>query len=154
MPLAVVLVVVVVVTVVVLVAAIAVGMGLVTRHRNRTSEQASTVFALQMALYAMVQASRPTLNGTSENGRGAAAPGHGDKEARERVLRQLQLVEDVELRRITSQLLDHSQRLRTASDAATAARLQQEADALQARFRARTTDVVRQINLRRLQHPR
>ena len=154
MPLGVVLVIVVVVTVVVLVAAIAVGMGVATRHRKRTSDQASTVFALQMALYAMVQASRPTLNGTSENGQGAATPGHGDTQARERVLRQLQLVEDVELRRITSQLLEHSQRLRTASDAATAARLQREADALQARFRARTTDVVRQINLRRLQHPR
>ena len=153
MPLGVVLVIVVVVAVVVLVAAIAVGMSLATRRRNRT-DQASTVFALQMALYAMVQASRPTLNGASENGHGPVAPGPGDEQARERVRKQLHLVEDVELRRITSQLLEHSQRLRTASDAATAARLQQEADDLQARFRTRTTDVVRGINLRRLQDRR
>lgn len=151
MPLGVVLVIVVIVAVAVIVAAIALGMGLATRHRNRTSDQASTVFALQMALYGMVQASRPTLNGSSQNGDGAVVAGPGDNQLRERVLKQLQLVEDVELRRITGQLLEHSQRLRTARDAATAARLQEEADALQERFRARTTDVVREINLRRLQ---
>jgi hypothetical protein len=63
-------------------------------------------------------------------------------------------VEDVELRRITTQLLEHSQRLRSATDAATAARLEQEAYALQERFRARTTEVVRGINLRRLSRGR
>ncbi len=154
MPLGVVLVIVVVVTVVVLVAAIAVGMGLVTRHRNRTSDQASTVFALQMALYAMVQASRPTLDGASQNGQGPARPGRGDGQARETVLKQLQLVEDVQLRQLTGQLLENSRRLESTTDSAAAARVQAEVDTLQERFRDRTTEVVRAINLRRLQGPR
>jgi hypothetical protein len=150
-PLPVVLLVVVVLAVAVIVAAILVGMALATRHRSRTSDQASTVFALQMALYAMVQASRPTLNGSSDNGQGPSRPGTGDGEARERVLRQLELVEDVELRQITGQLLEHSGRLLTTTDAASAARLQGEVETLQERFRSRTTEVVRDLNLRRLQ---
>jgi hypothetical protein len=150
-PLPVVLLVVVVVAVVVIVASIFVGMTLAARHRSRTSDQASTVFALQMALYAMVQASRPNLNGSTDNGRGPLRPGAGDGEARQRVLKQLELVEDVELRQITGQLLEHSRRLLTTTDAASAARLQAEVDTLQERFRTRTTDVVRDLNLRRLQ---
>ncbi|HEX2192570.1 MAG TPA: hypothetical protein VHH09_05210 [Acidimicrobiales bacterium] len=151
MPLPVVLVVVVLVTVVLVVASIGVGMRAVERHRSRTSDQASTVFALQMALYAMVQASRPTLDGASQNGHGPARPGRGDGQARETVLKQLQLVEDVQLRQITGQLLEHSRRLESTTDAAAAAQLQAEVDSLQERFRERTTAVVRAINLRRLQ---
>ena len=138
----------------VIVAAIVAGMALAARHRSRTSDQASTVFALQMALYAMVQASRPTLNGSTDNGRGPSRPGPGDGQARQRVLRQLELVEDVELRRITGQLLEHSRRLLATTDAASAAHLQSEVDTLQERFRARTTEVVRELNLRRLQRGR
>ena len=151
MPLPVVLLVVVVLAVGVIVGAIVVGMSLAARHRSRTTDQASTVFALQMALYAMVQASRPTLNGSSDNGRAPARPGAGDAQARERVLKQLELVEDVELRQITGQLLEHSRRLLTTTDAASAAGLQAEVDTLQERFRSRTTEVVRNLNLRRLQ---
>ena len=135
----------------VIVASIVLGMTLATRHRSRTTDQASTVFALQMALYAMVQASRPTLNGSTDNGHGPLRPGAGDGDARQRVLKQLELVEDVELRRITGQLLEHSDRLLTTTDAASAARLQGEVETLQERFRSRTTDVVRDLNLRRLQ---
>ena len=151
MPLPVVLLVVVVLAVVVIVAAIVVGMTLAARHRSRTTDQASTVFALQMALYAVVQASRPALNGSSDNGHGPLRPGPGDAQARERALKQLELVEDVELRRITEQLLEHSRRLLTTTDAASAARLQGDVATLQERFRTRTTDVVRDLNLRRLQ---
>jgi hypothetical protein len=150
-PLPVVFLVVVVLAVVVIIAAIVGGMAFATRHRSRTTDQASTVFALQMALYAMVQASRPALNGSSDNGHGAARPGTGDGQARERVLKQLELVEDMELRQITGQILEHSRRLLTTTDAASAARLQGEVDTLQERFRSRTTDVVRGLNLRRLQ---
>ena len=151
MPLPVVLLVVVVLAVLVIVAAIVGGMALAARHRSRTADQASTVFALQMALYAMVQASRPSLNGSAENGQGPARPGAGDGQARERVLKQLALVEDVELRQITGQLLEHSRRLLMTTDGASAARLQGEVDTLQERFRSRTTEVVRDLNLRRLQ---
>ena len=135
----------------VIVAAILLGMALTARHRSRTSDQASTVFALQMALYAMVQASRPTLDGANQNGHGPARPGRGDGRALETVLKQLQLVEDVQLRQITGQLLEHSRRLASTADATMAARLQAEVDTLQERFRDRTTEVVRAINLRRLQ---
>ena len=154
MPLPVVLLVVVVLAVGVIVASIVLGMRIAARHRSRTSDQASTVFALQMALYAMVQASRPSLNGSTDNGQGPARPGRGDGEARQRVLKQLELVEDVELRQITGQLLEHSRRLLTTTDAASGARLQGEVEALQERFRSRTTDVVRDLNLRRLQRGR
>jgi hypothetical protein len=136
---------------VVIVASILLGMAFAARHRSRTSDQASTVFALQMALYAMVQASRPTLNGSADNGHGPSRPGPGDTEARHRVLKQLELVEDVELRRITGELLEHSRRLLTTTDAASATRLQSEVETLQDRFRSRTTEVVRDLNLRRLQ---
>ena len=138
----------------VIVASILMGMALADRHRSRTSDQASTVFALQMALYAMVQASRPTFNGSSDNGQGPSQPGPGDAQARQRVLKQLELVEDVELRRITDQLLEHSHRLLTTTDAIAAARLQGEVETLQERFRSRTTEVVRDLNLRRLQRRR
>jgi hypothetical protein len=153
-PLPVVLLVVVVLAVGVIVASIVLGMRIAARHRSRTSDQASTVFALQMALYAMVQASRPSLNGSTDNGQGPARPGPGDGEARQRVLKQLELVEDVELRQITGQLLEHSRRLLATTDGATAARLQSEVETLQERFRSRTTDVVRDLNLRRLQRRR
>lgn len=154
MPLPVVLVLVVVVAIVVIVASIVLGMALASRHRSRTTDQASTVFALQMALYAVVQASRPTLNGSSDNGHGPVRPGADDGQARQRVLKQLELVEDVELRQITALLLDHSRRLLTTTDAASAARIQSEVETLQERFRSRTTDVVRDLNLRRLQRRR
>jgi hypothetical protein len=150
-PLPVVLLVVVVLAVVVIVASILLGMALAARHRSRTSDQASTVFALQMALYAMVQASRPTLNGSTDNGHAPVRPGPGDGQARQRVLKQLELVGDVELRQITGQLLEHSRRLLSATDTASAARLQREVETLQERFRSRTTEVVRDLNLRRLQ---
>lgn len=151
MPLPVVLLVVVVLAVVVIFAAIVGGMRVAARHRSRTTDQASTIFALQMALYAMVQASRPALNGSSDNGHVALRPGTADGEVRRRVLEQLELVEDLELRRITGQMLEHSRQLLATTDVATAARLQGEVDELQERFRSRTTDVVRLINLRRLQ---
>ena len=151
MPLPVVLVVVVLVAVVLVVASIGVGMRVAERRRSRTSDQASTLFTLQMALYAMVQASRPPLDGVSHNGRGPVSPAGGDGPARETVRRQLRLVEDAQVRQITGQLLECSHRLRAATDAASAARLWHEAEALQERLRGRSTEVVRKIGLRRLQ---
>lgn len=135
----------------VIVASIVLGMRVVARHQSRTSDQASTVFALQMALYAMVQASRPSLNGSTDNGHGPGRPGRDDGEARRRVLEQLELVEDLELRQIAGQLLEHSRRLLVITDGPSAARLQGEVETLQERFRSRTTDVVRDLKLRRLQ---
>ena len=134
MPLPVVLFVVVVVAVVLIVASIGVGMNVVARHRSRTSDQASTVFALQMALYAMVQASRPALDGVDHNGHGPALSRAGDLSdgpLRETVLKQLRLAEDVQLRQITGQLLEQTGQLRAARDPAAAARLRQEVEALQ-----------------------
>ena len=66
------------------------------------------------------------------------------------MLRQLSLVEDAELKNLTVGLLESSRQLLLTSDPAAAARLWQEVEATHERFRKRTVDVIRSLNLRRL----
>jgi hypothetical protein len=151
-----------VVVVVVLVALGAVGATVVLglrwadRHLSRTRHQQSTVHALQLALFALVEASRQRFDAATLNGQwpararveGSWASAYA--QARPTVVRQLALVEDPELKELTSRLLESSGQLLATSDPATAARLWREVEGAHDRLRLRTVEVTRSLNLRRL----
>ena len=125
------------------------------RHQSRTRDQASTVHALQMALFGLVMASRQRFDAVSGNGRGDWRGGDApwvaaDAKIRPTVQRNLPLIEDVQLKQLTTELLDCTGRLFVAADPAEAARLNSEVEALHERFRARTTEVVRALAVRRV----
>lgn len=136
------------------------GVVLVSRHQSRTRDQRSTVFALQMAVVAMVVAARQRFDAAVQNGQWAEVGSAGtpwvatDTKVRPTVVRQMALVEDVQLKELTTRLLDRTRQLLTTADAREAARLQHEIEGLRARFQARTTEVVRALAVGRLSRPR
>jgi hypothetical protein len=146
----------VLVTLAILGAVTGISIRLLGRHWSRTRDQESTIHAVQMALFAIVQASRQRVDTASENGQWTrrAAPdapwSAADARARATALTQLPLMEDDELKRLTRELLEHSRRLLAAPDAATGVRLGGEVDALYRRFGARCTAVLRELALRRV----
>ena len=128
---------VVVVAVVVLLGVIGLTLGGLRRHRSRTTDQTSTIYALRTAVVALAQ--------TSSQGWTAA-----DASIRPAVTAQLPLIQDGELRRLTDALLHTTDRLASAGDADDKMRLQQEVDDLHQRFRMRSNDVIRELKLGRV----
>jgi hypothetical protein len=155
-PLVVVVIVAVLVTLATVGAVVGISVRLLGRHWSRTRDQESTVHAVQMALFAMVQASRQRVDAARGNGQWTRRPAPdapwmaADARARATVLRQLPLVEDDELTQLTRELLEQSRRLLATSDADTGVRLGGEVEALYRRFGARCTAVVRELALRRV----
>lgn len=127
----------------------------VSRHLSRTRHQASTIFAVQMALAAVVQAALKRADTVSTNGQSASRPGTDggrtdtDARARQTVTQQLPLVQDVQLKELTHSLLERTRQVHGARDPCEADRLRQEVAALHAGFGHRSTEVVRSLNLRR-----
>jgi hypothetical protein len=130
------------------------------RHQSRTRDQQSTVYALNMALVGIVVASRECYDSVSGDGQGRSAPrGSGpwtatDARLRPAVERHLRLVEDVELKQLTAQLLDRTARLFATNDPTEAARLNAEIETLHEKFRIHRTDVVRALNVSRVSRGR
>jgi len=129
---------------VIVVAAVAIVIGLtyltlvgLGRHRSRTSDQTSTIYALRTAVVALAQ--------TSAQGWTAV-----DSSVRPAVVAQLPLIQDVELRQLTNELLETTRRLATMPDPVENTVLRKEVDDLHERFRARTTEVIRELKLGRV----
>lgn len=125
-----------------------------SRHLNRTRDQASTIFSVQMALAALVQAALQradtvSLNGQSPSRPGTGAAGEADARARQTISRQLSLLQDEQLKGLTHSLLERTRQVHATRDPAEAERLRREVTALHQGFGRRSTDVVRSINLRR-----
>jgi len=129
--------VVVVVAVTVLVGASSVILARMRRHRSRTRDQASTIFTLRTAVVALVQ--------TSTQGWTAV-----DASVRPTVVGQLPLIQDSELRQLTNELLETTRRLAAAGNTEEGKGLRDEVDDLHERFRWRSNEVVRQLNLGRV----
>jgi len=129
--------VVVAVAVTVLVGVGSVILGRMRRHRSRTRDQASTIFTLRTAVLALVQ--------TSTQGWTAV-----DASVRPTVVAQLPLLQDSELRQLTTELLETTRQLAATGDAESGAGLRDEVDDLHERFRWRSNEVVRQLNLGRV----
>lgn len=130
------------------------------RHQSRTRDQQSTVYALNMALVGIVVASRQCYDAVSGDGQGrSASRGSGPWTAanarlRPAVERHLRLIEDVELKQLTAQLLDRTARLFATNDPTEAARLNAEIETLHEKFRIHRTDVVRALNVSRVSRRR
>lgn len=125
------------------------------RHQSRTRDQASTVHALQMALFGVVLASRQRFDSVSGNGRADRRDGDAswlaaDAKVRPTVLENLALIQDGQLKQLTTELLACTERTFVVTDPMEAARLNSEVDVLYGRFRARTTEVVRELAVRRI----
>ena len=133
-----------VVALVIVVVAVAVVIGVIFltltvlgRHRSRTSDQASTIFALRTAVVALVQTS--TQGWTSV-----------DATVRPAVVAQLPLIQDAELRQLTNELLEATRHLRAVGNSEETAGLRDDVQALHDRFRWRCSDVLRELNLGRI----
>jgi hypothetical protein len=131
--------------------------GRVVRHWSRTREQASIVFAVQMALFAMVQAALERNDATRYNGQwvGSGRPvdpqwNSASRKARATVVNSAGLLRDAELRSLTDQLLLRTEQLVTATDAGQAEQLRHDVEALHACYRARSVEVVRTLGLKHL----
>jgi hypothetical protein len=130
------------------------------RHQSRTSDQESTVYALNMALVAIVVASRQCFEATAGNGQRPSPPRAGgpwlatDARLRPTVERHLPLVEDGQLRQLTAELLDRTARLYAAGDPGEAARLNAEIETLHEKFRIHRTHVVRALHVSRVMRRR
>lgn len=112
-------------------------LGRMRRHRGRTRDQASTIFTLRTAIVALVQ--------TSTQGWTAV-----DGSVRPTVVSQLPLIQDSELRQLANELLETTRQLAAAGNAEAGAGLRDEVDDLHERFRWRSNEVVRQLNLGRV----
>lgn len=126
-----------VVAVAVVVAVIALTMAGLGRHRSRTRDQASTIFTLRTAVVALVQ--------TSTQGWTAVDPS-----VRPTVVAQLPLVQDGQLRQLTTELLEATRRLASGGPTEEGDELRAEVDDLHERFRWRSNEVVRELNLGRV----
>ncbi len=73
-----------------------------------------------------------------------------DASVRPTVVAQLPLIQDGELRQLTNELLEATRQLAAAGNAEAAAGLRSEVDDLHERFRWRSNEVVRQLNLGRV----
>lgn len=130
--------------------------GRLVRHWSRTREQASIVFAVQMALFAMVQGALERNDAARHNGQwvGPARPdpqrASVERRARATIASSAGLLRDHALRSLTDQLLLRTEQLVTATDAAEAARIRDEVEALHAGYRARSVQVVRTLRLKHL----
>ena len=136
----------IVVALVIVVAAVAVVLGVIgltlgglRRHRSRTRDQTSTIYTLRTAVVALVQTSSQGWTGA-------------DSSIRPTVEAQLQLIQDGELRHLTSELLETTRRLAVAGNGETeeVKRLHDELDDLHTRFRMRSNDVIRELKLGRV----
>ena len=136
-----------------LIGVIAVGLG---RRRSRTSDQASTIFALRTAVVALVQAATQGYEVAADDAEGGERRRVGtpwtsvDSTVRSRVTAQLPLVRDDRLRQLTTDLLEATRRLGAAGGGAEGAALCRQVDELHERFRARSNEVVRDLNLGRI----
>ncbi len=129
---------------VVVVAAVTIVIGLtyltlagLRRHRSRTRDQTSTIYTLRTAVVALAQ--------TSAQGWTAV-----DSSVRPAVVAQLPLIQDVELRQLTNELLETTRRLAAMPDPVANERLREEVDDLHERFRARSNEVIRELKLGRV----
>ncbi|MEN3315349.1 MAG: hypothetical protein V7605_1583 [Acidimicrobiaceae bacterium] len=129
--------VIVVVTVAVVAAVIALTTAGLGRHRSRTRDQASTIFALRTAVVALVQ--------TSTQGWTAV-----DASVRPTVVAQLPLVQDGQLRQLTTELLEATRLLASGGTTDDGDALRAEVDELHEQFRWRSNEVVRELNLGRV----
>lgn len=107
------------------------------RHRSRTRDQTSTIYTLRTSVMALAQTS--ALGWTAV-----------DSSVRPTIVAQLPLIQDVELRRLTNELLDTTGRLAAMPDPVENTSLRQEVDDLHERFRARSNEVIRQLKLGRI----
>jgi len=153
----------VVVALLVVVVAVAVVFGLIGvtlaglgRHRSRTRDQASTIFTLRTAVVAMVQAATQGYEVAADDGSDGGRRRVGtpwasvDSTVRPTITTQLPLIQDAQLRRLTTELLEATRRLSLAGDTDEGARLCGEVDDLHKRFRTRSNEVVRELNLGRV----
>ena len=145
----------VIVALAVTVATVVLVLHVLSRHLNRTRDQASTIFSVQMALAALVQAALQRADTVSLNGQSPSRSGGGDAaveadaRARQTISRQLSLLQDEQLKGLTHSLLERTRQVHATRDPSEAERLRQEVAALHQGFGRRSTDVVRSINLRR-----
>ncbi len=145
----------VIVSLAVTVAAVMLGLRVLSRHLSRTRDQASTVFSVQMALAGLVQSALQRADTVEANGQSASRPatndgmGAAELKARQTAVRQLALLQDVRLKELTHSLLDRTQQAHAVRDPSDTERLRRELEALHESFGRRSTEVVRELNLRR-----
>ena len=145
----------VIVSLAVTVAAVVLGLRVLSRHLSRTRDQASTIFSVQMALAGLVQSALQRADTVATNGQSASRPatnggmGAAEFKARQTAVRQLALLRDVRLKELTHSLLDRTQQANAVRDPSEAERPRSELEALHAGFGRRSTEVVRELNLRR-----
>lgn len=123
--------------------------GRVVRFWSRTREQANVIYSVQMELMALGNATLQRCNGAAVTSNGNGKGVSDDAQARAALRRDLALLRDDHLRRITQEMLDCTRRLPRTPSAAEADRVGHEMQALQERFRARSNEVVRDMRLGR-----
>jgi len=110
------------------------GMG---RHRSRTRDQTSTIYTLRTAVVALAQ--------TSAQGWTSV-----DASVRPTIVAQLPLIQDVELRQLTNELLETTRQLAAVADPVENESLRESVEALHERFRMRSNEVIRELKLGRV----
>jgi hypothetical protein len=129
-----------------------VGLG---HYWDRNENQASAVHGLQMSIHVMTQAAVHRSAGLLANGQGEALnPAESwidaDARARAALAKQSAHIEDRTLRDLATQVSDLTHHLLAAADVGEAHRLKAQVDEVNARFRARSAEVVRELGLRRV----
>lgn len=147
-----------------LIVALVVGLGLVgvlicyavvwaDRRQRRSSDQTSTIHALQMSLFSVAQAAERHHDAVALNGDRLAGttttPAASEAHARAAAVTYVSLIRDRHLKTLGTQILQSSSRLLSTSNPSEAVRLQGEVTVLQDRFRERSVEVVRDLSRRR-----
>ncbi len=127
----------VVVAVTVVIGLISLTLGGLGRHRSRGRDQTTTIYTLRTAVVALAQ--------TSAQGWTSV-----DSSLRPTIVSQLPLIQDVELRQLTNQLLDTTRRLAAVTDPVASEDLREEVDTLHEQFRRRSNEVIRELKLGRV----
>lgn len=122
---------------------------------SRAREQDSVVFAVQMEVMALAQATVLRCDAVDPNGHGAygaSLNGQASREvaqARAALGRNIGLLKDDTLRQITREMIDCSGRLPASPRPADAAAVREQVRTLQERFRQRSDEVQREMRLGR-----